>query len=146
MNIGTLAYRTCLSPKMIRYYERIGLILPPTRSRRGYRVYGERDFHTLRFIERARHLGFGLEEIRRLLALWRDRTRSSGEVKAVAWQHIAEIDRRIGELRHLRQILWSLAQADADEHQIQNRAQRKSQPFADVSNWSKISSHGPGRA
>ena len=146
MNIGALAHRTGLSPKMIRYYERIGLILPPTRSRRGYRVYGEHEFHTLRFIERARHLGFGLEEIRRLLALWRDRTRSSGEVNAVARQHITEIDRRIGELRHLRQILWPLAQADADERRTQDRAQRANESFSDVSNWSKFSSHGPGRA
>lgn len=146
MNIGTLAYRTGLSPKMIRYYERIGLILPPTRSRHGYRIYGEHDFHTLRFIERARHLGFELEEIRRLLALWRDRTRSSAEVKKIALRHIAEIDHKAGELRRLRQIFWSLAEGDADEHQIQDLTQGNSQPFADVSNWSKISSHGSGRA
>ena len=146
MNIGTLAHRTGLSPKMIRYYERIGLVVPPARTANGYRIYGENDFHTVHFIERARHLGFRVEGICRLLALWRDRTRPSAKVKKIALRHIAKIDRKTGELRHLRQVLWSHAQADTDEPQVKDRTRRRCRPFSNVSNWSKISSHRPGRA
>jgi Cu(I)-responsive transcriptional regulator len=93
---------------MIRHYEEIGLIPPATRTDSGYRTYGETDFATLRFIARARSLGFSLDEIGDLLALWRDRTRASADVKAVTKRHMDAIERKIRELRSLQQSVGDL--------------------------------------
>ena len=108
MNIGQAARRSGLSTKMIRYYESIGLLKPATRSDSGYRLYQAEDLYSLAFIKRSRDLGFSLEEVGKLLTLWQDRQRASADVKALAMQHIDELNRRIEELVSLRDTLGEL--------------------------------------
>jgi MerR family copper efflux transcriptional regulator len=108
MNIGTVAERAGVTSKTIRYYESIGLIGPARRSDSGYRIYDEGDVQTLRFVQRARSLGFSVSEVAGLLALWRDRNRASSDVKALARQHVDDIDRKIAELRGMRDSLFDL--------------------------------------
>lgn len=109
--IGEAAKASGVSAKMIRYYESIGLIAPPRRSAAGYRFYDERDVQTLRFIRRARDLGFPVEDIGRLLELWRDGERSSADVKRLAEQHIAALEERISALQSMQRTLERLARA-----------------------------------
>jgi len=96
---------------MIRYYESIGLIDAGSRTASGYRVYGQADLHILRFIRRARDLGFSLPRIAELMALWRDRNRASAEVKRLAEEHIAELQRKARELNDMAATLEKLAQS-----------------------------------
>lgn len=110
MNIGAAAEAAGISAKTIRYYETIGLVPAAGRAGNNYRDYTEPDVATLAFVNRARRLGFSLREVRRLLALWRDKNRSSAEVKALASERIAEVERRIAELEAMRQTLLHLAQ------------------------------------
>jgi MerR family copper efflux transcriptional regulator len=100
---------TGISAKMIRHYESIGLIVPPQRSENRYRHYAARDLHELSFVRRARDLGFSIEDIRHLLALWRDRSRSSAEVKAIALRHIAELEEKAAALQAMSATLKHLA-------------------------------------
>jgi Cu(I)-responsive transcriptional regulator len=109
MNIGEAARESGVTAKMIRYYESVDLLEPKGRTDAGYRIYGRQEVHTLRFIRQARHLGFSLDDIRQLLTLWQDRSRASAEVKAIALQHVAELDRRIAELSEMRNTLNHLA-------------------------------------
>lgn len=109
MNIGQAAAAAGLSAKMVRYYESIGLIAPAVRTEAGYRVYGADDVHTLRFIKRARSLGFSMEKTGELLQLWRDKSRASADVKAVALDHVAELERKSAELRGMAGTLRNLA-------------------------------------
>ncbi|AOB30999.1 hypothetical protein AKI39_10300 [Bordetella sp. H567] len=109
MNIGQAAAASGITAKMIRYYEHIGLTRAPERTEAGYRIYGDNDVHTLRFIRRARDLGFSVEQMRDLLALWRDRSRASGDVKRIAMQHVAELERKARELQQMADTLHHLA-------------------------------------
>ncbi len=115
MNIGEAARVTGMSVKMIRYYESIELIQPHGRSGSGYRIYKDGDVHVLRFIRQARALGFPIEHIRHLLALWRDEDRASSDVKAVALKHITELNAQIAELTSMRDSLEQLAQQCAGD-------------------------------
>ncbi|MBB2497473.1 Cu(I)-responsive transcriptional regulator [Aquipseudomonas ullengensis] len=116
MNIGQAAKQSGLSAKMIRYYESIGLLQPAGRSDSGYRLYGAQDLHVLAFIKRSRDLGFSLEEVGKLLALWQDRDRASADVKALAQAHISELNRKIEELSSLRDTLTDLVQHCQGDH------------------------------
>ncbi len=110
MTIGEAARATGVSAKMIRYYEETGLIGTAERSSGGYRLYGETDLHALRFVRRARDLGFAMAEIAELLTLWRDRTRASADVKALALRHVADLRRRAAELQGMARTLTDLAE------------------------------------
>jgi MerR family copper efflux transcriptional regulator len=116
MNIGQAAKHSGLSAKMIRYYESIGLLKPAGRTDSGYRTYAAADLHVLAFIRRSRDLGFSLEEVGRLLALWQDRERASADVKALALAHVAELNRKIEELTALRDTLGELVQHCQGDH------------------------------
>lgn len=109
MNIGQAAAASGVTAKMIRYYESIGLVPAAQRTGSGYRVYGTRDVHTLRFIRRARKLGFSLERIAGLLSLWQDGSRASADVKHIALDHVAELEERIRELTEMRDTIATLA-------------------------------------
>lgn len=109
MNIGTAATQSGLPSKTIRYYENIGL-LTAERAANGYREYSSEDVHRLRFVQRSRSLGFSVKECRQLLSLYTDRTRASADVKAIATEKLGEIDRKIAELKGLRQMLGHLVE------------------------------------
>lgn len=115
-NIGQAASASGVTPKMIRHYESLGLLPPVARSDAGYRRYDERALHTLRFIRRARDLGFGLEEIAGLLALWVDRDRASAEVKALARRHVDDLQARIERMQSMQRTLRALVQSCHGDH------------------------------
>ena len=110
MNIGAASEVSGVSHRMIRHYEKIGLIAAPPRRDSGYRDYSDSDVHTLRFIANARDLGFPIEEIRELLGLWGDRDRASGEVKRLALARAGEMGRKAEALQKMRRTLLDLAQ------------------------------------
>lgn len=113
MNIGDAASRSGVSAKMIRYYERIGLIPTASRTASGYREYEPRDVHMLRFIARARDLGFSVAEITELLDLWRDKDRRSADVKALAQARVRDLRHKIAHLQDMADTLEELANACA---------------------------------
>ena len=107
-NIGEAAARSGVSAKMVRHYESLGLLPRISRTDAGYRQYNDKDVHTLRFIRRARDLGFSMAEIAELLRLWQNRRRSSAEVKRIAQAHVADLERRIAEMAAMKQTLQQL--------------------------------------
>ncbi|WP_307727504.1 MULTISPECIES: Cu(I)-responsive transcriptional regulator [unclassified Massilia] len=109
LNIGDAARASGVSAKMIRHYESIGLIGAARRTEAGYRVYTGQDVRVLQFVHRGRALGFSLDQIRDLLALWQDKGRASADVRALAQTHIDELNRKIAEMEAMRRTLESLA-------------------------------------
>jgi MerR family transcriptional regulator, copper efflux regulator len=110
MNIGQAAAASGVSAKMIRHYEENGFIRKAGRTTAGYRIYRQADVHMLRFIRRARDLGFSTREIKTLLGLWENRRRASADVKRLAMKHVDELDRKIAELQAMRRTLVDLAE------------------------------------
>jgi MerR family gold-responsive transcriptional activator of gol and ges genes len=109
MNIGEAAKASGIDAKLIRHYESIGIIPKASRSESGYRRYTEADVHILTFVKRARKLGFSMKEIKKLVSLWRNKARSSSEVRALALAHIQELEKRITELDSMVKTLKHLA-------------------------------------
>jgi Cu(I)-responsive transcriptional regulator len=109
MKIGAAARASGVSAKMIRYYESVGLIPQATRRASGYRDYDSADVHRLLFVRRARDLGFTVEQIGALLALWTDRGRASAQVKTLALGHVEQLRRRIAGLEAMINTLETLA-------------------------------------
>jgi Cu(I)-responsive transcriptional regulator len=109
MNIGEASKASGVSTKMIRYYESIGLIKSPLRTESGYRVYADNEVHALRFISQARDLGFSVEQMSDLLALWRDRSRASANVKTIALGHIEALEAKVRTLQAMSKTLQHLA-------------------------------------
>lgn len=107
-NIGEAAKRSGVSAKMVRHYESLGLLPAVHRTDSGYRQYGEREVHTLRFIRRARDLGFSMAEIAELVKLWQNRRRSSGDVRRIASRHVQELERKMAEMEAMRRTLQHL--------------------------------------
>ncbi len=111
MNIGAAAEASGVNAKMIRHYEAIGLLPPPARRDNSYRDYGAQEVHELRFIGRARKLGFAMPEIAALLTLWRDKGRPSREVKRIASRHLDDLEERIAVMRSMASALRRLVEA-----------------------------------
>lgn len=109
LNIGEASKHTGVSAKMIRYYESIGILPPAQRTEAGYRQYDKAALHSLRFVKRARSLGFSLEDVGRLLGLWQDQKRSSAEVKKLALEHILSLEKRMAEMQAMLDTLRELA-------------------------------------
>lgn len=116
LDIGGCARATGVPAKTIRYYESIGLLPPPPRGLNGYRRYGGTEIETLRFVRRARDLGFPLDEVAKLLALWRDKNRASADVKALALEHVCALDDRIAKLQAMRGTILALAERCHGNH------------------------------
>lgn len=106
--IGEAARLSGVSPRMVRHYETLGLLTPVARTDAGYRQYGEADVNTLRFIKRARALGFSMADIGQLVSLWQDDSRSSASVKRIAQDHVDELARRIDAMRQMQAGLQQL--------------------------------------
>ena len=115
-NIGQAAQRANVSAKMARHYESLGLLPQVVRTDSGYRQYTEKEVHTLRFIKRARDLGFSMPEISELLKLWQNKRRSSASVKRIASAHVADLDQRIEELTAMRRTLQNLVHCCHGDH------------------------------
>ena len=108
MNIGEAANASGVSAKLVRHYESIGLIPKASRGESGYRIYLENDIHTLRFIKRARNLGFSLPDIKKLVGLWKNKARESSQVKALAQGHLKELENKIDLLQDIANTLRHL--------------------------------------
>lgn len=108
MNIGQAAQKSGVPAKTIRYYEAVGLIDAAKRTAAGYRVYEDQEVQILRFIQRARSLGFSVQKVSELVALWKDKERNSAQVKALAHHHVEEIEMKIAELSDMRDTLMEL--------------------------------------
>lgn len=116
MDIGRAARESGVSIKMIRHYEAIGLLPPPARTLANYRVYGPNDVHMLRFIRRARTLGFSMDDIKELVGLWKNKSRSSASVKKIAGKHVDGLKRKIAELKTMVDTLEHLSHHCHGDH------------------------------
>ena len=108
LNIGAAAKASGVSIKMIRHYEATGLLPKAARSFGNYRLYGPNDLHMLRFIKRARALGFAMQDIKQLVGLWRNKQRPSAAVKRIARKHVDELGRKLAELQSMLNALEHL--------------------------------------
>jgi Cu(I)-responsive transcriptional regulator len=115
-NIGEAASRSGVSAKMVRHYESLGLLPEVARTDAGYRQYTDSNVHTLRFIRRARDLGFSMAEIAELLKLWQNKGRASADVKRIALDHAADLRRRIEEMTAMQRTLERLAACCHGDH------------------------------
>ncbi|MDM0018093.1 Cu(I)-responsive transcriptional regulator [Variovorax saccharolyticus] len=115
-NIGEAASRSGVSAKMVRHYESLGLLPEVARTDAGYRQYTDSNVHTLRFIRRARDLGFSMAEIAELLKLWQNKGRASADVKRIALDHAADLHRRIEEMTAMKRTLERLAACCHGDH------------------------------
>ncbi|MGE0762972.1 MAG: Cu(I)-responsive transcriptional regulator [Bdellovibrionales bacterium] len=116
MNIGEAAKASGVNAKLIRHYESIGIIPKASRSDSGYRIYNETDVGILTFVRRARRLGFSMKEIKKLVSLWRNRSRASADVKALALAHVKEMEQKIDELQAMVKTLRHLAKNCHGDH------------------------------
>ncbi len=116
LSIGQVADASGVSAKTIRYYESVGLVPEPARAPNGYRRYAERSVEELRFVHRARGLGFSIKDVASLLALWRDDARHSATVKDLALRQVATVERKIEELQSIRSTLLELADKCHGDH------------------------------
>jgi MerR family transcriptional regulator, copper efflux regulator len=108
VNVGQAAAHSGVSAKMVRHYESLGLLPRIARTDAGYRQYGDTEVHTLRFIRRARDLGFSMAEIGELLKLWQNRRRASADVRRIAQRHVADLERRIADMDSMKRTLQHL--------------------------------------
>lgn len=115
-NIGEAARRSGVSAKMVRHYESLGLLPSVDRTEAGYRQYTEKEVHTLRFVKRARDVGFSMAEIGELLKLWQNRRRSNGDVRRIAARHVAELKQRMTEMESMRRTLQDLIECCDSDH------------------------------
>ncbi|MDD2711563.1 MAG: Cu(I)-responsive transcriptional regulator, partial [Simplicispira sp.] len=138
--IGVAAQRAGVSARMVRHYEMLGLLAPVARTDSGYRQYTQDDVHALRFIRRARDLGFSMAEIATLLGLWQDKARASSQVKSIAQAHINDLEARIADMQAMQRALQKLVQCcHGDE--------RPDCPILDdLGGWDKAPASAPGRA
>lgn len=116
MNISQAAKQSGINSKLIRHYESIGVIPKALRSESGYRVYSDNDIHILTFVNRARNLGFSMKEIKKLVGLWRNKSRESADVKALANEHIKQLEIKIVELQEMTKTLKTLSKSCHGDH------------------------------
>lgn len=116
MNIGEAAKVSGVNAKLIRHYESIGIIPKASRSDAGYRVYSDADVNILAFVKRARGLGFSMKEIKKLVSLWRNRSRASADVKALALEHVKDMEQKVEELLSMIKTLRHLARNCHGDH------------------------------
>lgn len=119
MNIGQAAKASGVNAKLIRHYESIGIIPKASRTDAGYRIYSETDLNILIFVKRARGLGFSMPEIKKLVSLWRNKSRASADVKAMALNHIHQLEQKIAELESIAKTLRHLAKCCHGDHRPQ---------------------------
>jgi MerR family copper efflux transcriptional regulator len=139
--IGEAAKASGVSAKMLRYYESIGLIPKTVRTEAGYRVYGDREIETLKFIRRARDFGIPMDQVKALVGLWQDEHRPSREVKRIALQHVTELTAKIAELTAMKDALQRLAESCRGDHRpdcpilqdLAGAAQRAERPSLNAS-------------
>lgn len=116
MNIGEVAALSNVNSKMIRRYEELGIIPKAGRSLSGYRVYTENDVHVLRFVKRARELGFSMKDIKQLVSLWRNKSRPSSQVKNIAKKHVDELEKKLAEIQSMLGTLNTLVKHCHGDH------------------------------
>lgn len=116
MNIGEVAKASGVNAKLIRHYESIGIIPKASRTDAGYRIYKETDVHILAFVKRARSLGFSMKEIKKLVSLWKNKSRASSDVKALAATHIRQLEQKINELQSMVDTLKHLSRNCHGDH------------------------------
>ena len=144
MKIGTAAKKSGVSAKLIRYYESIGLIPQAARQHQGYRRYNESEVHTLRFISRARSVGFSLEEVRDLLDLWHDKSRSVAAIEDLANRQLTTVYRKIDELRCMQRALEDLVErCDADDRAEPRNADQSPRPNLGMTERNELAADRP---